>query len=332
MSGILDQKSRIMDTIVTLEGRRQISSSKLKIEYLSFTDASTHYRPDVHSGSADASARLYFEQSHLPQDQITFEADDSGRLSPFGNSEGTIVKDGQILGYSFNAITSSTFTGQSQNMTIINGNEFASTSETMLASSIDNFTKLRIIGTKNKIFEDDGFSLGNSKIKFVINNHKPIADQTTHVAHVNHLESLFQDIRLSKIQNFKYLPPINKVENESIDRRDHRKTSKYHLGNYKPWGRSHLFGLSAKQLENELRHFERSGYSRTVVFEPTSIKNKLMAQFFELNSNVMRKLDVIDFGTYSWKGNLHHAFFAGKIYNDENGTPTFVHMFTLVFG
>lgn len=332
MSGILDNKSRVMDTIVTLEGRRQIADAKLKIEYVSFTDTATYYKADIASGSADATTRIYLEQCHLPQDQITLEADDGGRLSPFPNGSGITMKDGQILDYSFNALTASVLTGSSQDMRILRGDEFASTAETLLASSIDNFSKLRVIGTKDQLFEDDGFGLGNPNIEFTIHNDRPLPDPTTHIAHLNHLEALYQDVRLSKVQNFKYLPPINKLEDHSIDKRDHRLTWQHHLGYYKPWGRSHLLGLSPWQLEHELDHYSRMGYSKTINFDPTSIKNRLVGQFFEVHFSVMKKLDIIDYGQYTWQHTHKHVFFAGKLMTDQNGTHTFIHLFTLVFG
>jgi len=322
-----------MDTIVTLQGRQQISAGKLKIEHVSFTDGGTFYEADVVSGSSDATARIYLEHCHLPQDQITLEADDGGKLRPFGNGSGIQVKDGQILEYSFNALTSSVVTGSNQGLRILSGDEFASTAETLLASSIDNFTKLRSIATKDKIFEDDGFGVGNKNIEFIITNEKPIPNPTQHTAHINHLESLFNDVRLSHVKNFKYLPPINKLDNTTVDKTDHRHTSHHQLAHYPPWGRSHIFGLSPSMIEHELRHFADMHFMRTVSFDPTSRENRLVGQFFEVHHNVMRKLDVIEYGSYSVaRGVRRHVFFVGKVMNDENGTHTFIHLFTLVFG
>lgn len=332
MSGILDSKSRVMDTIVTLEGRKQIANAKLKVEYASFTDGTTYYAADLVSGSADASARIYLEQCHLPQDQITLEADDSGRLAPFRNGSGLTIKDGQIIEYSFNALTASVLTGSNQEMHFLSGDEFASTAETLLASSMDNFSRLRLIATNDRVFEDDGFGVGNKNIEFVIHNDRPLPDATTHTTHLNHLESLYQDVRLSKVINFRFLPPINKVDDQTLDKRDHRSTGQHALGHYKPWGRSHIHGLSPNQLEHELEHYERMGYSKTVMFDPTSMQNHLVGQFFEVNFNVLKKLDVIDYGWYTWHGRRRHAFFAGKVMTDENGSHTFIHLFTLVFG
>ena len=39
MSGILDSKSRIIDAIITSEGRRQLAERTFKVAYVTFTDA-----------------------------------------------------------------------------------------------------------------------------------------------------------------------------------------------------------------------------------------------------------------------------------------------------
>lgn len=332
MSGILDSKSRVIDTIVTLEGRKQIAAGKLKVEFVSFTDNATYYRADVVSGSADASGRIYLEASHLPQDQITFEADDSGRLKPFANGDGIAAKDGQILQYSFTPVTTTVLSSSQTVVTILSGSEFASTAESLLASSISNFQRLRVISTKDAVFEDDGFSISDEVVEFVITNEKPISDSSRYSTHIDHLDSLFNDVRLSKIDNFKYLPPVNKIEDRSIDKKDYRQTSSEQLGNYKPWGRTHIDGLSPAQLEFELSQYESIGYCKTLSFDPTSRNNSLVGQAFELGFSTVKKLDVIDYGQYVWKGSLRHAFFVGKLLTDNNGANTFIHMFTMVFG
>jgi hypothetical protein len=334
MSGILDNKIRIIDALVTLAGRQQISTGDLRIEYVSFTDAGTYYAADVASGSADASSRIFLEACNLPQDQITLESDDEGRLMPFPNRLGIQIKDGQILDYSFQATTSSFFTGSLENTTFIKGNEFASTSKELLASSLDNFQKLQTIATRDRVFEDDGFGLGNTDITYTINNTRPIADPNRFVAHIDHIESLFNDVRLGHVKNFHYLPPVNKIVDMSIDKTDHRLTSQKKLGNYPPLGRTHLFPLTYEQIKFELKHYENLGYSRTIAIDPTSHNNHIVAQFFERNYNQLRKLDVIDFGkqrTGDPSAPIAHIFFVGKVMIDNNNTHTFVHIFTMIF-
>jgi hypothetical protein len=136
--GLLDSKSRIIDAILTFEGRRQLAAGDMRIEHVSFSDAGTFYKPDSVSGSADATQRLYLEANSPPQDSITFEADDSGRLKPFNGSRGIQVRDGQILAYSFSAVSGSVITGSVESAEVLTGEAFASTSELLLSESLGN--------------------------------------------------------------------------------------------------------------------------------------------------------------------------------------------------
>lgn len=334
MSGILDNKSRIIDVFVTQEGRRQIANGDLKVSYVSFTDTGTFYEADAVSGSSDITHRIFLECSNLPQDQITFEANDAGLLNAFHNVDGITVKNGQILEYSFQATTSSYVEGTQRELTILSGTAFASTAETLLVSSMNNFQNLRTIGTLNRTFDDDGFDLSKTSIEFQINDKRPIDDPTAYAVNINHMESLFNDVRLSKVQNFMYLPPINKFNDDSIDRSDYRNVKNYALGNYSPWGRTHVEGLTYEQLKSELDHFEQIGFCKTLKIDPTSKSNRLVMQMFERSYDRLRKLDVIDFGKHNTGDALHpiaHIFFVGKIKIDNNGTDTFMHLFTLAF-
>lgn len=334
MSGILNNRQRIIDAILTLEGRRQAAAGDLRIEFYSFTDAGTYYRADEVSGSADATQRLYLEACHLPQDQITFEADDSGLLKPFANSLGNTVKDGHIISYSFEATTSSLLSGASENTTILSGQEFASTAGSLLNESLTNFCKLQSISSKDRLFEDDGFGVGNTEMTFTIHNKRPIPNKNHWVANLNEVESLFNDPRLNNLPNFKYLPPINRVNDDDIDKTDYRDTWRHHLGHYWPWGRTSLIDMDYDQIMSELQYFEDTGYCKVVKFDPTSQSNRLMIQMFEQGFSTLKKLDVVDFGqlrTGNPASPLAHIFFVGKVMIDDYDRHTFIHLFTLVF-
>jgi len=335
MSGLLDNKSRVIDAIVTLEGRRQIALGDMRVEYVSFSDAGTYYKADIVSGSADATKRVFLEASNLPQDQITFEANDAGMLEPFRNPDGTRLKNGQVISASFTASTGSLIAGTAQPITIEKGTQFASTAGTLFAGQLENFKRLQLIATKDLIFEDEAFAAGNSNITFTMTNNRPLNDRQTWSAHLSELDSLFNDPRLSHIKNFKYLPPVNKRDSRSVAASNTVATSsRVKLGKYTPLSLSHLQGLTYWQIKRELSSFESSGYSKTVTFEPTSRNNNLVLQFFEQGYDQLRKLDVIDFGKHT-TGNpdapVSHIFFVGKLVIDNNETHTFVHLFTLVF-
>ena len=340
MSGILDNKSRVIDTIITTEGRRQLALGGIDIKYVSFTDNATFYKADLASGSQDATQRIYFESCQLPQDEITFQADDEGNVQTFSNTDGVQLAGGRILDYSFAAVSSSfigdadTTPGAAQSVVPVQGARFADMSEKILASAANNFANMRIIATHDRIFEDDGFGLGPNAVTFSITDTRPIPNQSQQSTHISALDSIFADPRFSDKPNFKYLPPVNKISDTSLDRGDPRVMRPFNIGYYTPWGRTHVDGLSYKQIMHELKYYQSLGYMQQINIDPTSSDNNLVGQFFEKSYNTLRKLDVIDFGNFQ-TGNasspVAHIFFVGKLEVDEKGTDTFLHIFTLVF-
>ena len=59
VAGILDPKVRIIDTVITQEGKRQIAQGGLRAVYASVSDSKSFYGGTVASGSLDASSRIY---------------------------------------------------------------------------------------------------------------------------------------------------------------------------------------------------------------------------------------------------------------------------------
>jgi hypothetical protein len=332
--GILDNKTRVLDTIITTEGRRQLSQGGIDIAFVSFTDVSTFYKGDVLSGSQDATQRIFLESCQQPQDQITFQADDAGNVMPFGNSDGIPQSPGKILSYTYTGTSGTLIANSRQNVSASRGRGFTAHVDTLLAASADNFSKLQVIATQDPIFEDDTFAVGPSQVTFTINADRPVGNTNQYATHVSALDSIFSDPRFSNLPNFKYLPPVNKVTDAALDLTDHRATSQLHLGMYWPWGGSPTVGLSYGQVAYELKYYEQLGYMRTFSFDPTSIQNMLVGQFFEKDFDTLRKLDVVDFGRHR-TGNPNqptaHIFFVGKVQVDEKGTDTFIHLFTLAF-
>lgn len=335
MSGILDNKSRILDTFITQEGRRQIATGDLRIEYVTFTDDATYYKADIASGSADATNRIYFEACNLPQDQITFEANDAGRLKPFKNLTGIDVSDGKITSTLILPSSGSVVTGSNSQFLQLTGSNFASQADLLLGSTIENFKQLRILGTKGRILDNEKFETSENDITFSITENRPIPKNVREYAHLSRLEGLFSDPRLSRVKNFNFLPPINKNVDKSIDTTDPLSIpGELKIGEFKPWGL--IDPLDINDLVKEISYYEQTGYCREIKFDPTSRNNTLVGQFFEVGNTSIKKLDIIDFGQHVWQDendNLQwwHVFFAGKILTDDNGDDTFIHLFTLVF-
>lgn len=87
MSGILDSKSRIIDAILTVEGRRQMAAGTFEVSFATFSDYGVSYIPDAENGHEDPTGKIYLEACNLPHDQITFEANDEGRINGFRNHD-----------------------------------------------------------------------------------------------------------------------------------------------------------------------------------------------------------------------------------------------------
>jgi hypothetical protein len=309
MSGILSSKSRIFDTILTQEGRSQLSKGKLKAAYYSFSDLGMIYNEDtIISGGLDSTYRIMLEAGNLPQDQITFKADDSGKLVGFfggTNSQNIVVLNGKIFDAEGNAMLSS---------------QFNSLAGTILSNSIDAFKNQYILKSPDPIDNKSReFILDRSEIEFTTNDNKPLSKKEISTAKIDHIESFYQDKRLGHIPNFKFLPPVNRAKAGATERTQ--------LGNYVNFNQAPIQNL--EDLEKELSLFE----SKTVLFTETSNQNNVMCQFFEKADDSLKKLDVIDFGNFTEKktGFTKHIFFVGKVFVDGFSQPTFVNMFTLIF-
>jgi len=315
MVGILDAKQRLLDTILTIEGRKQIAAGRLKAEFYSFTDAGTHYSQEtIVSGGLDETYRIQLEATSLPQDTITLEADDSGRLTgfPVAGSTGYIVRGGQIL-------SSST---ENENR-VVTGSNFASLSDVLYNCSIDNFKNQYILRSPDALDrEGKEFVVGPETLSYTITDKKPFGKKDISAVDVTKADSFFQDRRLSHIPNYTFLPPVNRPrlgEEEATP-----------LGDYISLNQEPVFNF--EDLTTELDELEANGYSDMVYFTETSKESNIFGQFFESSQNEMSKLDVIDFGSFPVAGGRdQRVFFVGKVYNDDHGADTFINMFCLVF-
>jgi len=348
MSGILDNKSRVIDALLTYEGRRQMANGDFTVKYVTFSDSNVFYQKNAAEGHEDPTNKIYLEAFNVPHDQIIFEADDAGSLIPFRQHEsiGAVTTHGAVTSslswtafhkgklknnLKINAV-STTVTSSYSSLTIKNQN-FASQIEDILISSYDNFKKLKIIGSKDVFFNDQDFALSNNEVTFVIENNS-LNLQMQNATSINSIDALFSDEKLRNTDNFKYLPPIKKLSNQNIDKTDieQLKNANLFLGNYPAWGP--IDKLTYANIKKELKNYEQS--AKTIYLDPTSRDNEIIAQMFEISSDSVSKLDIIDYGRVSNNSNnpflnTHHIFFIGKVLIDDAGSTNFIHIFTLVF-
>lgn len=319
-----------------------MAAGKLKAEFYSFTDQGAFYVQDTSvSASLDGTRRVYLEANSLPQDMITFESDDAGKLVNFRGSS-TLVRNGQILTQVTSGLDADGSNGAGKTYLPAQDNVFASMADGLLSSSLDSYAKNYIIGSPD-VFDENitSFQVGSNLIQFSVSDASPIPPQEHQVANIDHVDGLFVDSRLSHLPNFKYLPPINKYRPGD--------TTVSLLGNYPNLNQRPQ--LTFADVELGVEEAESRGFSSEIRFEETSKVNNLVCQVFEIGDNEVVKLDVIDFGLFNLAGEdltlserkrqekdprkaptlSKHVFFVGKIFTDSVGMNKFINLFTIIF-
>lgn len=293
--GVLDNKERIIDTVVTDVGREALAKGEFEPMYVSFSDSAATY------DNVTSSIKIYLEApDSLPQDTISFThtyRTGLNFLKPAVKVSGGGIYD---------------------ETTVVTGSEFFVTASSILSSSFENFEKLQALRTEDIVFGNNDFEIDNSKVTFHLTDTSPIGLFDPKETKLSEVESLFQDKRLSHLPNFLYLPPINKKkEGQGI-----KPVGLYAKLNQPP--------LTAKALQGLLATKPK----RVISFSETSSANNIICQIFDMQNNNVAKMDVVDFGYHSLDpgaASLAHIFFVGKLYPDEAGSMTFVNLFTVVF-
>lgn len=336
MSGILDAKSRILDTILTAEGRKQLAEGGINIKYVTFTDGMTYYKATENNVAEDATLRLYLENCIMPNDQLTFLANPDGKLSGYADDARGLIRAGQIM----QQITGSSLYKE------LRDDEFFDDAQRIIESNLNNFDELSLLSTRDFLFEEQEFGVNLNNITFEIEKNMPLK-LNQHIVNPRVINEIYSDNRFTNNLNFKFLPPVNKIEDPSLDLSKIESLKPYALGNYKPWSKNNFDIISAIK---ELKSFAENGYVKTIKFDPTSRNNEIFIQFFEIANGFATKLDIIDFGSFylnaqqindlsyvlpenELPGNSVKLFFIGKVIDNHfEKSSSFVNIFTLLFG
>jgi hypothetical protein len=334
MGGILDGKARVLDTIITQVGKRQLAQGGIDVKYVSFSDSTTFYKKDLESPdflpfAENPIGRIQFEACNLPQDQVVFSINTEGKIdySTLAELNGPIIRDGNvIIEYSGSA--------ENESDLFIDG---------LISSSLDNFEDLQILGTSDFLFDDADFQITQQGSGFRITE--------TSVKHEDSLIDVFRDRNFSNSIKYKFLPPISRVNDDNIDKSDYDSFKEFQIAQYEPWG---LIGGEKNKLSIEdvfsstslIKNINRENKKFLEVTE-TSRENNLLFQLFESTTQGTNKsvenIFFVDLGVHKVPegqikrklnlGNEVHLIFAGKLVKKKNtGTFSFVRLFTIICG
>ena len=274
-----------MDTLLTDLGRQQLAKGELQFSFATFSDMSTFYERSAEDPtvSEDSTDRIMFEQFSRQQDLIIPEFDaDGGLFFPAGDFN---IADGRLVSVS-------------GSRGVVSGSELDLSFSTALS-----------------------IRLSSNSATFVVNDEGPIPLNAQKEKRLSNVESLWQDKKLSHVDNFKFLPPVNKGTNKALF--EYSKLEQPEPMDY-------------RQIEDDLGVGTPWRVPRVadLEFPLTSLENNLVCQVWEVTSEKLNKLRIIDFGEFEDEDPFSpgkHVFYIGKLQEDDAGQNTFLNIFTVVF-
>ena len=311
MAGILDKKTRFVDTFLTDRGRQELAKGELRFSFATFSDYGTFYDSSVGNSrvASDVTGRIQFEAANRHQDLVIPEYDaDGGMLYP---AAGFDLVNGQLM----------ILTGSEG---LIKGEALVASASTVISDAMLSFSEMRPLRSEEAVQKTTGFEISLESKQFVVNQSKPLSLSTPKEVQLENAESLWQDKRLTHVKNFQFLPPVNKVSGNELKKFER-------LQQPTP--------LSYDDLRVELEgttngQWTGVGDPAKISFDKTSPQNNLVCQVWEVTSSSVDKLRMIDFGEFADSDPFSpgkHVFFVGKLLDDSTGDKTFLNLFTVVF-
>jgi hypothetical protein len=315
MAGILDSKERIIDLVVTPEGKRQMNGGRFVMEYATFTDVGSFYSGQVQSDGSevadDAGSRIHFEAVARYQDVVVPELEDGIVMRPLRTSDVT------LSGRSF--LSGSSHADALTYQNVLTGSALLVESERALRGIGTNFRDLRVLATEDPFSDNEGFRVTPKEVEFNKGSTWNRAGDDG-ILDLEEAPSVFADKHFTHLPNFRYLPPVNVARNA-----DGEQIPLAEYPSFLPPNGEYGWSEIQRDLIGK--------QSKVIGFPNTSRDNNLMGQAFEVASGGVEKLTIVDFGEFD-DGEVDsrpaRVFFLGKMLRDANGTETFVKMFTMI--
>ena len=291
MAGILNDKQRIMDVLLTLNGRRQISDGTFKIEFASFSDHGVFYRAGDGGVADDAGSRIMFEAYSSPSDTVIPEI----------NSEGAISMD--------------IFSGNNlANGKIVTTDVYSSSAD-IIQNSIKSFDNLQIIGTQNNWSDQDFFSVSKNSITF----QKP-EDTPDKEKYLDAMSPVFTDDSLASLPAFRYLPPIYKDSQSELKlpMAAYRKMNVYPKLDFSML----INSLEAESIGKDVIEFKSDDPYLNIVSQVFEINGESVGKLAIVDYGTYVNEEGAEIGS------VYHL---GKIFRDSSNIPKFVKVLSIVF-
>ena len=216
MAGILDNKQRVMDTLVLLPGRFQAADGHMQFRYVTFTDRHAFYEgamaPTASNVAEDAADRIYFEASQRFQDLICPETALNGLINfqyapkPELPANEFSVHPGLFSKFSYS--------GSFPSGTIVNA-LVGGLPQDFVEGMTGSYEQQHFLATKNPYARNQKFILNTGSLEFDFNDMVPPLPEYGGVIpraiNVKDLKPVWNDERFMHLPNYMYLPPVNRL-------------------------------------------------------------------------------------------------------------------------
>lgn len=294
MSGVLDNKKRVLDVILTEIGRDQMNRGEFEVTFVTFSDKGCQYNDDGTGVAASILDNLYFETFSSPSDEIIPEI----------NNEGDFVLTKKVT----------------PSLTVNNGILYEQTEkgyqEVDAFTNISAFTDittsrwsgLQILRTESTI---PPFDTDRSAITLNIPNKTLPKD-------VANVKPILVDPRFVGSINTMYLPPVSEISGEL---RPMRAFNRFGPEN------------TTENVKEEIQSKSWAKNRIQLGSETTYESYNLLGQAFIKKGKGVRKYLVVDGGEYTnLQGDpIMQVYHLGFIFKDELGTSKFTRGFSIIF-
>jgi hypothetical protein len=290
-----------------------------------------------------SSGSLFFEApTDLPKDTISFETGNAGGV--FLNTvPGYDIKDGEVIQWNHptNGLPPGATYMHNQHITTAKTG-----SQLLLTASLKSLQQNNILTTVSPEFDLDNFIITPTDISFTITKEYPFNiafDKSAAATTIEAADDIEEDKAFADIINFRYLPPVFKLE-DSPSTEPMPKLGSYSQLSPPPW--------TQEEITEKIKKLnDTTGWK--ITFPETSYQNNNILQFFEFSqTGGIKKLTMVEGPTMYMKlpqtpkpdsanqtttsdnsslsGNYIRMLFVGKLFMDRKNAPTFINMFTIV--
>jgi hypothetical protein len=322
MSGILNKKQRILDFIITNNGRSQIEDGDIRYKFATFSDQSILYTEDHEASKVNKSNISNSEFNYLPLEATS-------KVSDMINPEFDL---GKFFSYTNSNILNS--------QEVKNSINFNASVDTLLStqSLSAKLSAMKLITTKNRIndnapiaFVDNGFLPETINFQNNTNLYKTIS---SYEVNKENLPVIALDKRFTHKRNFKVMIPKDISGNDlydasmfqNIDKLDEFNTTGYVYNSYNTSRKSQTNNINSREKEilEVVKSIESDEalYKRVYELTNNSDENTFIFELHEarLRTNDLEKLSFIKLGDFYDKetATTKKVYLIGKIINTRD--------------